>query len=184
MLRISMRNTTMNCWGTQQWRIRRLNQRWKEFESNLGEGIWLMESILTSHFEKNLRITLEKLEESCKILGKDLWVRGHSKEHRWAISWKGDCTSWIKWLEWGNSLEIEGTNLELKKRAFWDILSTPEQMKSLKWMIKRCIGMTKDLKQGKEYDQHQKLELNPPEKKKEWRMMKLKLLTIFPRITG
>ena len=39
-----------------------------------------MEIILTSHFEKNLSITPEKLEESGKILGKDLWVRAHSKE--------------------------------------------------------------------------------------------------------
>ena len=36
--------------------------------------------ILTSHFRRNLRITPEKLEESGKILGKDLWVRAHSKE--------------------------------------------------------------------------------------------------------
>ena len=40
-----------------------------------------MKSILTSHFEKNLRITPGKLEESSKILGKDLWVRAHSKEN-------------------------------------------------------------------------------------------------------
>ena len=38
-----------------------------------------MEIILTSHFEKNLSITPEK-EESGKILGKDLWVRAHSKK--------------------------------------------------------------------------------------------------------
>ena len=38
-----------------------------------------MEIILTSHFEKNLSITPEKLEESGKILEKDLWVRAHSK---------------------------------------------------------------------------------------------------------
>ena len=30
--------------------------------------------------EKNLRITPGELEESGKILGKDLWVRDHSKE--------------------------------------------------------------------------------------------------------
>ena len=54
-----------------------LNQQWKEFENDLGEGMWLMESILTSHFEKNLRITPGKLEESGKILGKDLWVWAH-----------------------------------------------------------------------------------------------------------
>ena len=39
-----------------------------------------MEIILMSHFEKNFRITLEELEESGKILEKDLWVRAHSKE--------------------------------------------------------------------------------------------------------
>ena len=46
-----------------------------------------LESILERHltdeihsyvnFEKNLRITPGKLEESGKILGKDLWVRAH-----------------------------------------------------------------------------------------------------------
>ena len=39
-----------------------------------------MESILTSHLEKNLGITPDKLEGSSKILGKDLWVRAHSRE--------------------------------------------------------------------------------------------------------
>ena len=33
-----------------------------------------------SNFEEDFRITPEKLEESGKILGKDLWVRAHSKE--------------------------------------------------------------------------------------------------------
>ena len=36
-----------------------------------------MGSILMSHFEKNLRVTPGELEESGKILGKDLWVRAH-----------------------------------------------------------------------------------------------------------
>ena len=39
-----------------------------------------MKFILTSNFEKNLGIAPGKLEESGKILGKDLWVRAHSKE--------------------------------------------------------------------------------------------------------
>ena len=34
-----------------------------------------------SNFEMNLRVTPGKLEESGKILGKDLWVRAHSKEN-------------------------------------------------------------------------------------------------------
>ena len=50
----------------------------------------ILKSILEMHltdeihsyvnFEKNLRITPGKLEESGKILGKDLWVRAHWKE--------------------------------------------------------------------------------------------------------
>ena len=40
-----------------------------------------MKFILTSNFEKDLRIAPGKLEESGKILGKDLWVRAHSKEN-------------------------------------------------------------------------------------------------------
>ena len=39
-----------------------------------------MKFILTSNFENNLGIAPRKLEESGKILGKDMWVRAHSKE--------------------------------------------------------------------------------------------------------
>ena len=44
------------------------------------ENIWLMKFILTSNFEKNLGMAPGKLEVSGKILGKDLWVRAHSKD--------------------------------------------------------------------------------------------------------
>ena len=40
-----------------------------------------MESILTSHFEMNLGMAPRKLEESGRILGKNPWVRAHSKEN-------------------------------------------------------------------------------------------------------
>ena len=40
----------------------------------------MMKFILTSNFKKNLGMTPGKLEESGKILEKDLWVRAHSKE--------------------------------------------------------------------------------------------------------
>ena len=33
-----------------------------------------------SNFGKNLRLTLDELEEPGKTLGKDLWDRSHSKE--------------------------------------------------------------------------------------------------------
>jgi hypothetical protein len=34
-----------------------------------------------SNFEKNLRITREKIEESGKILGKNVWVKGPLKRN-------------------------------------------------------------------------------------------------------
>ena len=41
------------------------------------ESVRLMKFLLTSNFGKDLRITPGNLEESGKILGKDLWVRAH-----------------------------------------------------------------------------------------------------------
>ena len=48
-----------------------------------------------------------------------------------------------------------------------DILSTPEQFNSERWMIKRCTGIRKALeKKRKGVCLIPKLELNPPEKKR------------------
>ena len=33
------------------------------------------------------------------------------------ITWKGDCTGWIKWLEWGNNLEIVRIDAEWKHES-------------------------------------------------------------------
>ena len=59
-----------------------------------------MKIILTSHFEKDLRITSGKLEESGKILGKDLWVRAHQKKHRWKriVGERDDASEQLKYL--------------------------------------------------------------------------------------
>jgi len=46
-----------------------------------------------------------------------------------------------------------------------DILSTPEQFNSERWMIKRCTGIRKALEK-KGVCLIPKLELNPPEKKR------------------
>ena len=79
------------------------------------ENIWLMKFILTSNFEKNLGMAPGKLEESGKILEKDLWVRAQSKENTVEqLIERGDCTGWIKWLEWDNNLEISWTDWEWK----------------------------------------------------------------------
>ena len=49
---------------------------------DLGERHMIDDNSFLRHtFEKNLGITPDKLEESGKILGKDLWVRAHSKEN-------------------------------------------------------------------------------------------------------
>ena len=60
-------------------KIGKVEPTMKIFQSDLGEGMWQMESILTSHL-KRIENNSRKLEESGKILGKDLWVRAHSKE--------------------------------------------------------------------------------------------------------
>ena len=53
MLRMMMRNTTMNYWGTPEpWRIERSNQQWKEFESSWRKTYDWWQFILTSHFWK------------------------------------------------------------------------------------------------------------------------------------
>jgi hypothetical protein len=48
-------------------------------------------------------------------------------------------------------------------------------------MIKRCTGKEKHSNKRSGYDGHRKLELNPPEKNRERRMMILKLWSIFMR---
>ena len=52
-----------------------------------------------SDSEKNLRITPGKLEESGKILGKDLWVRAHSKETPLKFLKREIAPVEVKWLE-------------------------------------------------------------------------------------
>ena len=114
----TMRDTTMTYWGTpEETKAKRLSQLWKEFERswrNTYDWWWI---IITSNLEKNYRITPERLEESGKILRKDLWVRAHSKET--PLKWfkREDCTGWIKWLEWDNILESSWTTAEWKHES-------------------------------------------------------------------
>ena len=69
---------------------------WKILEKD----IWLM--IIHSYVKlwKNLRIAPEKLEESGKILEKDLWVRAH---------WKGTPLKWLLEKEIA-PVELNGLN--------------------------------------------------------------------------
>ena len=57
-------------------------------------------------------------------------------------------------------MQSENTNLR-------NIFSTPEQMNSERWNDNKVHRHGKHLKQVTGYDQHQKLELNPPKKKRD-----------------
>lgn len=52
----------------------------------------------------------------------------------------------------------------METQVFRDIFSTPEQMNSEMWKIKRCTDMKKHLTRRKEYYQQWKLELDSPER--------------------
>ena len=112
---------------------------------------------------RNLGIAPGKLEESGKILGKDLWVMGPLKRYpveRFKREIAPVQLNGLNKVRPRNSLNGSW----MKRQAFWDIFSTPEQLNNENWMIKRCTGMRKHLKQGKIWST--KLELNPPEKKR------------------
>ena len=126
MLRMMTRNTTINCWDTPGWKLERLNQWWKECEKSWRRHLTDDNSLSRQTWKKK-RVTPGRLEESGKILGKDLWVRAHSKETSLKNWLKGGyCTGWIKWLEWDNNLKIPWTDWEWKARIFRDILNTPD----------------------------------------------------------
>jgi hypothetical protein len=82
----------------------------KELKENSKKIIDWWEFILTSRFEGIWEQLRKKLEESGKILGKDLWVRAHSKETplEWMLE-KRYCTGWFNWHGWGNNLELGWT---------------------------------------------------------------------------
>ena len=61
-------------------KIRKVEPTMKRIWKILEKDIWLMKIHSYVKLRKNLRIALDKLEESGKILEKDLWVRAHSRE--------------------------------------------------------------------------------------------------------
>ena len=67
---------------------RKVESTMKRIWKILEKDIWLMITHYTSIFEMNLGIAPGKLEESGKILGKDLWVRAHSKENTVDRFWR------------------------------------------------------------------------------------------------
>ena len=161
MLRMMMR-TTMNCWDTPgEWKAERLSQQWNDLKSILEKACDWWNPFLR-HTWKELRITPGELEESGKILGKDLWVRAHWRDN--TVEKDDETDRWntgtIEIFEWGDNLELIQTQPNL--------LRCLEHSGRINWQEANEQG--KHLIQGKEYDQPEKLELSPPEKKKWWRM--------------
>ena len=97
------------------------------------------------HNWKELRITPGELEESGKILGKDLWVRAHWRDNTvekdcWKDRW---CTETIEIFEWGDNLELIGTQTNL--------LRCLEHSGRINWREENEQG--EHLRYEKEYDQ-------------------------------
>ena len=86
---------------------------WQIFKKD----IWLMMIHSYVKLRKEFRIAPWKLGELGKILGKDLWVRAHSKYTPSNNYLKGRLHRLIKWLEWDNNLEIGWTDLEWKDES-------------------------------------------------------------------
>ena len=107
-------------------------------------------SFLRQTWKMNLRVIPRKLEESGKILGKDLWVRAQSKDTplKWLLEKEIDPVDLNGLNEITSSKELE--RMQSGNTILQGIFSTPEQLNSEKCMIKRCTGMRKYLKQGKD----------------------------------
>ena len=77
-------------WWEPPWIVEILwNENWKGWTNDeknlkdLGERHMTDDNPFLRQALKRIFEAPGKLEESGKILGKDLWVRAHSKEHRW-----------------------------------------------------------------------------------------------------
>ena len=114
-----------NYWDTpEQWIIEMMNQRWKNLK-DLGERHMTDDNPFLRQTLKRILEAPGKLEDSGKILGKDLWVRAHSK---------GTPLEWFKRKI--ASVELIGLNertslkdlerMQSGNTNLRDILSTPE----------------------------------------------------------
>ena len=148
MLRMTTRNTTKNYLDTPEESKRR---GWGNDEKNsidLGEKHLTDDNSFLCPTWKRIWEASGKLEESGKILEKDLWVRAHSKETPLNNLKRDNAPVEIKDLnERTSSKDLErmhsgNTNLR-------DILSIPEQLNSEKWMNMRSIVKRRYLKREK-----------------------------------
>ena len=105
---------------------------------------------------KELRITPGELEESGKILGKDLWVRAHWRDNTvekdcWKDRWS---TGTIEIFEWGDNLESIQTQTNL--------LRCLEHSGRINW--REANEQENTWAEGKNTINTEKHELSPPEK--------------------
>ena len=120
----------------------------KWLEIDLGKASDWWNHTYVKH-QKGFENSSGKLEESGKILGKDLWVRGHWRENTVEKGWWTDrwSTGTIEIFEWGDNLELIRTQTNL--------LRWLEHSRRINWREANEQG--KHLIQGKEYDQPKNL---------------------------
>ena len=138
----------------------------KEFGRSWTKAYDWLNSFLRQTLKRILEAP-EKLEESGKILGKDLWVKAHSKIHHWT-NLKRDCADWIKWLECDNNLEIAWTDLEWKDEPSEVSSALKNEGISRSEWLRGAPAWENIWNEEKIWST--KLELNPPKKKEneEW----------------
>ena len=73
---------------------------------------------------------------------------------------RGDCTGWIKWLEWDNNLEISWTDWEWKHKSSEISWALQNKWKARSERLRGAPVWTSIWHEEKKYDQHRKLEIN------------------------
>ena len=108
------------------------NEKRRGWDNNENDLKLILEKDLTDEIhtyvklQKDLRKTPEKLEESGKILGKDLWVRAHWKENivekGLLIRYLMHRNNWdirMRWQPWINSNTDESPEMSSELRNGW-----------------------------------------------------------------
>ena len=127
---ITTRNTTMNCWGTGIKKNIKVEPMMKNNLEDLGERhLTDDKSFLRQTSKRNWEYLPKNKKSQVRSWKKAPWVRAHSRETP------------LKWFKRENApVKLNGLNeitprnrlnrSWMTRRAFWDILSTPEQMNS------------------------------------------------------
>ena len=131
---------------------------------------------LWNEFENNSR----KLEESGKILEKTCGLGPTQKIHRWMITWKGDCTGWIKWLEWDSILKRTWTDWEWKCESSEVSCALRNQWMARSGWLKGTPAWESIWKEERSIINTESFNWIQRKRIREWRMINLKLPEHLP----